>query len=95
MSEHAAVTTESIDILSLNLPNDLRREALEALRRGDDFEIYERSLNGVRVVTLVVDGRAGQASNGDASWGDWDDARQVIELDSGEAVDLNGDLVAA
>lgn len=91
MIDSAAINPESIN--ELNLPIDLRREALDAIQRGDPVETYEGEWNGHRVVTLVVDGRAGQACNGDAHWGDWDAERRVVELDSGEAVDLNGDVL--
>lgn len=87
--EPTPVTLESLDEMSLG--NDLRQEAVDALRRSATVELYEGEFNGVRVSTLVVDkDRAGQGSNAHASWGDWDEESQTLKLDSGETVDLDG-----
>ncbi|WNZ59869.1 hypothetical protein QEG98_28105 [Myxococcus sp. MxC21-1] len=93
MQEPTIVTAENLDEIS---PSDLQKEATQALARGERVELYEGDWNGVRVSTLVVDGyRAGQASNGNASWGDWNEESQTVTLDSGETVDLDGGEVEA
>lgn len=71
---------------------DLRQEAMKAYHAEDDFQVY-RASNGTE--TLIIGDRAGQASGGNATWGDWDAAAEVLRPDGeGIALDLDGNEVA-
>ena len=76
---------------------DLRAEAKKAIARGEDVECHRGVYRSpgdadadIRVETLVLEnGRAGQTTNGDAVWGDWDAETQTITADDGSVYDLD------
>lgn len=70
---------------------DLRMEAVKAYMAGLDFQVVHSG----RTETLIIGDRAGQASGGNATWGDWDAAAEVLRPDGeGIALDLDGNEVA-
>lgn len=73
----------------------LGKEALEAAKRGETFEVvrcpYYRNPSGEWVETLIIHapggasgdiGRAGQSCGADPDWGDWDPETETITLDT-------------
>lgn len=75
---------------------DLRFEAERAIREGAPVERHWRvDDHSPYVETVVIGDRAGQASGGNATWGDWDAAAEVLRPDGeGIALDLDGNEVA-
>lgn len=70
---------------------DLRNEAAQAYVGGTYFRVVRRG----STETLIIGDRAGQASGGNATWGDWDAAAEVLRPDGeGIALDLDGNEVA-
>ena len=73
----------------------VRAEAKKAIARGEDVECHRGVYRSpgdadIRVETLVLEnGRAGQTTNGDAVWGDWDAETQTITADDGSVYDLD------
>lgn len=77
--------------------SDLRFEAERAVLEGAPVERHIRTNSVVPLVveTVVIGDRAGQASGGNATWGDWDAAAEVLRPDGeGIALDLDGNEVA-
>lgn len=75
------LTLETLDTIPYA---DLRRAAREALQRGEatEYVVHPSGVPGpVMVDTLVVGDRAGQVTNGDAVWGDWQAETRTILLD--------------
>lgn len=69
---------------------DLRGEAIEAARKGNEIERLTGQDGNIATEVLVVDGRAGIVTNGNAIWGDWDGARKTLTTDDGLTIDVNG-----
>ena len=72
---------------------DLCTDAEAALGRGDVIRVERlpHHAGGGTVETLVVGGRAGQASGDeDAVWGDWDEESRTIRTDQGGVLHLDG-----
>lgn len=70
---------------------DLRMEAVKAYLAGRDFQVVHSG----RTETLIIGLRAGQASGGNVTWGDWDADAEVLRPDGeGIALDLDGNEVA-
>lgn len=97
---HAVITLNTLDRITAL---DLRTAARISLEDGTGtVELYRQphgSNPSLTVETLVVGGyRAGQAAGGDACWGDWDAAAQVLTADArgpeGEVVRVGLDGVA-
>lgn len=78
---HTTLTLDSLDTVTAV---DLKNAAHTALGLGwtVDHYLHPSGVPGCLMVeTLVVDDRAGQVTNGDAVWGDWDAATRTIRLD--------------
>lgn len=71
---------------------DLRHEAETATAQMDQWRVEHRQVAGLPVETVILyeAGRAGQATNGDAVWGDWDEDDQTLTTDDGLTIDLDG-----
>lgn len=89
---HKSLTLDTVDVV---VARDLQATALQALERGEPVDYYLHpagpEVKGcILVETLVIGDRAGQVTNGNADWGDWDEATHTILLDatgpSGEAL---------
>ena len=77
--------------------SDLRTEAERAVAEGIHVERHIRtnSVMPLAVETVIIGDRAGQASGGNATWGDWDADAEVLRPDGeGIALDLDGNEVA-
>jgi hypothetical protein len=83
----------TIDTTADITPLDLRVEVEAARRSGQEVTVYLARREGYAPVWTAVftdTGRAGQAVNADAEWGEWDEQSETISLDCGTTVDLYG-----
>ncbi len=84
-------------------PIDLLALATEAIAAGEDCYLVRRQARGLgpsrfwgTVTTLVVpgQGRAGQVTNGDAVWGDYDPGAPVgFTTEDGLAITFDGEEI--
>jgi len=77
---------------SLPLSIDLYTDAEAALARGEMIRVERvpHHAGSMMVETLIVGNRAGQATDGDAVWGDWDEEKRIIRTNGGRAIQLDG-----
>jgi hypothetical protein len=85
------ITAETLETITAL---DLRAAAEEAIASATVVGYHRHQEYNAQVVeTVVIDGRAGQASGGDAVWGDWSESTSTLTTDDGIRCSLDGSQV--